>query len=110
MSIHDPEEPKPTPRAIAVDLTLRTQQVEYLEYLSDRDESSLSYAMAKIIAKAKLVIVLEQGRPAQKIRKHLTLSEAHVGFIDRLAVTWGIPRNDVARRLIDAALATDKKL
>lgn len=111
MSIIDQSEPpKSGTRIAAVDLTLRTQQIVYLEYLSERDDSPLSHALGKIIDKAMLVIVLEQGRPTRKVRKHFSMSPAHVAFIDRLSVKWGIPRSDVARRLIDEALAKDPGL
>lgn len=91
-----------------MDFVLRTQQIQYLEYLAERADISISEAFGRVIERSLEAIRIEASQPAQKIRKHLTVEHAHIAFIDSLAIKWGLPRSDVARRVIDMALAEDQ--
>lgn len=95
---------------IDVDLTLRTQQVHYLEYVSERDDVPLSRALASIIARKMESQRLDGPRPAKKERKHFNILVVHLAFVDRLCITLGLPRSEVVRRLIDEALTRDQTI
>jgi hypothetical protein len=92
---------------IDVDLTLRTQQADYLEYLADRDETNEAVAFRRILDKRMASQSGIPPSPPQKVRKHYTVMGYHLEFIDRMAAWWGLPRSDVVRRLIDEALSKD---
>lgn len=92
-------------------LTLRTQQIDYLEYLAERDDTNLSRAFGRIIER-KIVVQppTEQARASRKLRKTLTLLPSHLEMIDQMSESLGLPRSDIARRLIDEALAKDSTI
>ena len=91
-----------------VDVRLRTDRVQYLEYRAQRDEISLSQALESIIdAHAPLPTPRALTRPGRIERKHLTIDGARLAVIDRLALEWGLMRSDVAARLIDEARQDD---
>jgi hypothetical protein len=103
-------EPKTKRRVGPIDLTLRTQQLQYLEYLAERDELPLSRALARIIDRCAEVPWSHPVNPTKKARKHFFLAPKHIALLDQLSVIWGLPRSDVARRLIDEALEKDTTL
>jgi hypothetical protein len=98
------------PPLVTVNLYLRTQHVEYLEFLAERWETSVSQAFQMIIEKKSSVPIAERARPSQKIRKHLTITKAKLESLDRAAGRGGLERSDAARRLIDEALAKDPNI
>jgi hypothetical protein len=95
---------------VRVNLYLRSRQIQYLEYLAERHECALSHAVGRIVGRARQTTDLEVGRPAQKECRHFSLDQTHIGFIDLLAAKWGVNRSEVARRLIDDALARDQSI
>jgi len=99
-----PEEHKKTPR---LTLCLRTQQVDYLEYIAERDDIPLSRAFWSVLDRHAEIAQLRPRRPSQKAMKHLTLDDPHRAILERLSVRFGIPLVEVSRRVIDEALASD---
>ncbi len=95
---------------MTTDLTLRTQHVQYLEYIADRDDIPLSHALEKVLADAAAGDAPPNGRRTVKIRKHFSIAVAHVTFLDTMAARLGLWRSDVARRLIDEARAKDQTI
>ncbi len=94
---------------VDVTLLLRSPQVIYLEYLAERDASSLSSALEWVIrdrmaAIPALIIV----NPALKARKTCTLTPECVAYLDRLSGQWGLERSDVVRRIVDDAKMKDE--
>lgn len=95
---------------IDVDLTLRTQQIQYLEYLCDRDDVPIGGALGLIIDEFSSKGIPQRTRPARKVRKHVLIQKAHLVVIDQLSVLRGLTRSEIVRRLIDAALSRDNTL
>ena len=99
---------KKTKAAFArVHIDLRTRQSQYLEYLAERDDSTLSRALETVIESAIKRLYVDPPMNAQKLRIHFTMSLKCIDYINLLASRWGLPRNDVVRRLIDDAAACD---
>ncbi len=91
-------------------LALRTPQVDYLDYLSERDSVGLSEALRKVIASAMQRATSEISRPSRKLSRHVCLPQEQIGFIDQLSKSWGVDRSDVTRRLIDEERSMDLTL
>lgn len=89
-----------------VDLLLRSRQADYLRYVAERDEVSLSGALAAILD-AHVESAAAAQRPERKVRVHFYIDPAHLAVLDMLATTWGLMRSDAARRLLDSARAND---
>lgn len=99
---------KPKSPATRTHIDLRTRQVQYLEYIAERDDISISHAMQKVIESAIDKIYVDPPLNAQKIRLHLTVAPKCDTYLKLLASRWGIRKSDVARRLIDDAAARDQ--
>jgi hypothetical protein len=81
---------------------LRTPQASYLRYVADRDDITISRALAQIIAEHAGALP-HPRRPVQKFVQHLNLPVDHLMLLTRLASELGVDRSEVARRLIDRA-------
>lgn len=110
MSLSDNDEAPVKPSRTTVDLTLRTKQVQYLEYIAERDDIPLSHALGQILASAIETEAPATERKTIKIRKHFSLTIQHVQFLDKLSTRYGLWRSDIARRLIDDALSKDRTI
>jgi hypothetical protein len=95
---------------MGLDLTLRSRQVQYLEYIAERDDLPLSHALEKVLSCAMSAEAPETSRRTVKIRKHFSLGVVHIEFLDTLAARLGLLRSDVARRLIDEARAKNQTI
>jgi hypothetical protein len=107
-----------------VDVSLRTQQVDFLERLSQEadipldfrgpllhgTDPTISETLSRVIAFAQERIQLRHNRPTRKVRKHLTIPCEHLDYVNRLTAVWGVPRSEVVRRLIDKAMAEGFRL
>lgn len=93
--------------ADSIDVTLRDPHVAYLERLAEREEISVSAAFANILEQRAIGMGTTE-RPPRKARKHFSITEPHLALLDRLTVRLGLKRSDVARRLIDWAMAEEQ--
>ena len=91
-----------------IHIKLRTSQAEYLAFIAQREEMSLSRVFGAVIDHYGAPIVL--GRPARKREHYIVITAANLAVLDRLAAGWGLTRSDAARRLIDAARAEDPEM
>lgn len=111
LSISQDDKSPEKPARILLDLTLRTRQVLHLEYLAEREDTTLSGALAIVLDEAKGSAADQSPtRKSIKIRKHFSLRPEHVEFLDRLASKFGLLRSDMGRRLIDQAVAKDRSI
>lgn len=92
---------------VRMGIALRTRHAQYVEYIADRDGENFSYAISKIIFRARQNLIIDGPERIEKIRKHVMISESDWQFVNTLAKTWGLEQSDVMRRLIDDALARD---
>ena len=92
---------------LTIDLSLRTPHVHYLEYLAEQHGLSVSGAFGFILEQHASLVMLNY-KPPRKRRKHLSIDPKHADILDRLAVRSGLLKADVARRLIDEAMAKDE--
>ena len=90
-----------------VEIGLRSQHIHYLEYLAEQNGVSLSVAFSQIISRYAVTSSATR-KPPRKRRQDVVLDSRHVALLDRLALEQGLFRADVARRLIDAAIAEDR--
>lgn len=97
-------------RYVPIDLTLRSQHIQYLEYIAERDEIPLSRALGTLIERKMSVASPAASRAPRKVDKHVTVLSSHLAWLDRLAARLGIQRSDAVRRLIDEALTKDVTL
>jgi hypothetical protein len=89
-----------------IDVHLRTQHVEYLNLIAEREEKSISRAFAMIVERyAEIVAVTYKS--ARKASKHLSVSPEHLSILDGRAAMAGLSRSELSRRLIDAAIIDD---
>lgn len=95
---------------VDIDLTLRTSQVDYLEYLAECWEAPFSRALRRLIDSRIAAEMDAPSRPPRKFRKHVKLEAHHLTFIDKIAAREGLSRSDIARRLIDEARLEDQTL
>lgn len=86
---------------------LRTRQLQYLQYLSERDDTPLSHSLSRVIEQAKERIFVDPHIQAKKERKHFSLPASCVAYVTLLASRWGTTKNEVVRRLVDDAAARD---
>lgn len=86
---------------------LRTQHVHYLEFLAEQLGVSLSGAFGSVIEKHG-AIVLTSYLPPRKETKHFRIEPRHAELISRIAMRQGLPKADIARRLIEEAMAQDE--
>lgn len=91
----------------SVDLRLRTQQALYLRRAAERDDVTLSDVFANIVERYA-EIARHAPRSPRKDRCHVSISPEHLTILNKLSVMWGLSRSDVARRLIDGAVASDR--
>lgn len=90
-----------------IDLSLRTPHVHYLEYLAEQHGLSVSGAFGLILEKHTSLTLLSY-KPPRKEKKHLLIDPRHAEILERLAVRSGLFKADIARRLIDEAMARDE--
>lgn len=95
------------PKKTTIDVTLRSQQIDYLRRVAEREDVSLSRALACIIETYAEIAASKPRRPTRKARTHFHSTPAHVALIDQLTVKWGVRKSEVVRRVIDGALAAD---
>jgi hypothetical protein len=89
---------------VLVDLTVRTPHLDYLAYIADRDSLMLSHAFEAVLAEAAQYVTLpEKPRRVRKERLHVSIGRSWADYITALTRLWGVPRSEVARRLIDMA-------
>lgn len=96
-------------RTADIDLTLRTPQVEYLEYLARWGDASLSHVFGSILERHVLTTNLVTVRVARLERKHFAINPDHAAALSRLTVQWGVSKSEAARRLIDMELARERE-
>jgi hypothetical protein len=92
-----------------IQLTLRTNQVTYLEYLCERGRITIHQAFEQVIG-AHRSDETQANRPPRKERVDVWLSNDSLNFLDLLAARAGLERSDMARRLIDETQAADPRL
>lgn len=97
-------------RTADIDLTLRTPQVEYLQYLANWGDASLSDVFGSILERHALTVDPARIKAAKRERKHFAIHPDHAAAIDRLTVQWGVSKSEVARRLIDMELARERQI
>ncbi len=90
-----------------IHFTLRTRQIQYLEYISERDDALMSQSLRKVIERSIENIYVDPPIQTCKVRKNFSLPAKCVEFVNLLAQRWGLPQSDVVRRLIDDAAARD---
>lgn len=90
-----------------MDVALRTQHVDYLEYLAERDGITLSHAFSLVLEAFKIAARTRRKPPNKRADKHFSLGDEHHAFLQRLSVDWGVSQSEVARRLIDGAIQQD---
>lgn len=90
-----------------VTVRLLTPQRNYLEYVAERDEISLSRSLGLIIEGHGLGMRAHGRLPVRKTPINFVINLPHLAILDQLAGQWGLTRSDVARRLIDGALKAD---
>lgn len=87
-----------------VDLTLRSDHADYLEYIADRDSLLLSHALEAVLDEvAQRLSQVPQRRPNRKRRVHVSIAKSRLLLVDLLVVKWGIKRSQVVMRLVDMA-------
>ncbi len=98
--------PKRGRRTTTIDISLRTPHVHYLEYLAEQQGLSVSGAFGFIVEKHAALALLTY-KPPRKEKKHLLIEPRHADILDKLAIRSGLFKADIARRLIDEAMAKD---
>lgn len=96
-------------RSEVIDVQLRAPHVHYLEYLAEQAGISVSSAFESILEKQAALALLAY-KPPRKRRMSFSLNPKNAEVLDRLAVKAGLFKADIARRLIDEALANDRSL
>lgn len=92
-----------------VELNLKSRHVDYLRSRSLRNQTTLSSSFRTIIDERATHMLSEakQGTPSTKSPMGLSLREDQISLLDALAMQLGVWRVEVARRLIDEAMAED---
>jgi hypothetical protein len=90
-----------------IQLTLRTGQLTYLEYLAERSRITVHHALDLLLLERRKIDSLEAGIPPRKERIDVWLSTEALSFLDQAAVRFGLERSDIARRLIDETQSRD---
>jgi hypothetical protein len=88
-----------------IDVFLRTRHAAYLRRLANREDVSLSRAFAMVVEDI-LPAPTPTNSPA-KVRAKMVICPENLAVLDKLARDGGISRSDVARRLIDEAMASE---
>lgn len=96
-------------RRSTIVIGLRTPHIHYLEYLAEQTGVSLSEAFGSVVEKQAALALLSY-KPPRKEKKHFVIDPRHAEILDKLAVKSGLFKADIARRLIDEALANDRSL
>ena len=96
-----------TGRNKRIDLGLRTPHVNYLEYIAEQEGTSVSAAFGAILEK-HAGAALANYKPPRKHLKALSIDPRHVEILSKLATKHGLFGYDMARRLIEEAIAPDK--
>lgn len=92
-----------------IGLHLRAPHVDYLERLAEQTGVSLSDAFGMVIEKNAALALLTY-KPPRKEYKHFTITPRHTEILEKLAVRSGLFKADIARRLIDEEIASDRVL
>lgn len=83
----------------SITLHLRTRQSRFLGEVARQKQVSLSKAFSEVLA--GYAEPESASRRDYKHRTHLVVEPANLAMLDRLALSWGLNRSDVARRIID---------
>lgn len=94
-------------RTSRIDISLRTPHLHYLEYLAEQAGTSISGAFGVIVERHAAAALLTY-KPPRKEKKELSIDPRHAAILDKLAVKSGLFKADIARRLIDQAIAQDE--
>ncbi len=92
---------------VSIELALRTQHVDYIEYLAERDDTNFSRAFGALLEAKIQPSPDKRSKPPRKIRKRMMFIAYHLELLDQLSEKLGLSRSDTARRIIDEALAKD---
>ena len=98
-----------TQREFSFDVRLRSQHVAYLRTVAEREETNLSRAFVLILERYANGHGAPSGRPVRKERVHLWLSPHHRRVFMSIAARMGVQNGEVARRLIDEAIAAERR-
>ena len=94
-------------RTMRLNVCLRTPHVHYLEDLAEQTGMSVSGAFGSIVEKHAFLALMSY-KPPRKEEKYLTIEPGHADILTRLATQQGLYKADIARRLIEAAMAGDE--
>ena len=92
---------------VELDLRMRSLHVEYLEYVAERDDVSLSHALTLILDEKLATYAPASVRRSEKARVHLCVPERCLAILDRLALETGRSRTEAAMRVIETAREND---
>lgn len=92
-------------RLVPIDLYLRPHQAAYITRLAERHDVPLSEAMRLLLDERFNSETELDKKP--NIRKHVTLADWHIDYVETLAADWGCQRPFVLRRVIDDAREND---
>lgn len=91
-----------------INVLLRSQQMDYLEYLAERDDTSIGKALGDLIEQhaPPEITTRPQGR---MVTLHIWVRDDRLAVLDRLVAHWGLSRSDITRRIIDVAAEIDPR-
>lgn len=86
---------------------MRSQQSYYLEQIARRDETKLSHVFGAIVERYATVVFLTPSRTPRKARRNFWLQPEPLALLGQLVAQQGLDKSEIARRLIDAAMADE---
>lgn len=89
---------------VGIVVSLRQPQVDFLT----RPNLAISHAFALILDEEALLGPLPKTITPTIVRQHLYLSKEHTAYMQAEAGARGVSRSDIARRLIDKAMAREQ--
>ena len=94
---------------VVANFTLRSHHAYYLRRLAERDDVSISQAFRGILEHARAnAFGTPPTLPARLRRSCIMVSSEQLLALDAMAVQCGLTRSEVARRLIDSAMAEER--
>lgn len=90
-----------------IQLTLRTGQLTYLEYLAEQSRITIHDALNILLMAQHKIETAAANIPPRKERINVWLSPEALLLLDQSAVRSGLERSDIARRLIDDTQSRD---